>query len=56
MFIFTIDQEFWTCEVMGRIMCYDHFLGLKEFLSQLNLPYICICLYLQQIKSYERAS
>jgi hypothetical protein len=24
----------------------------KEFLNQLNLVYICICLYLQQDKSY----
>jgi hypothetical protein len=30
--------------------------GLKEILDQLNLLYICICLYLQQIKSYEHIS
>jgi hypothetical protein len=28
----------------------------KEFLNQLNLIYIYICLYLQQIKSYEHVS
>jgi hypothetical protein len=28
----------------------------KELLNQLNLVYICICLYLQQIKSYGHAS
>jgi hypothetical protein len=28
----------------------------EEFLNQLNLFYICICLYLQQIKSYGHAS
>jgi hypothetical protein len=28
----------------------------KEFLNQLNLLYTCICLYLQQIKSYEHVS
>jgi hypothetical protein len=37
---------------MCRIMGWGHSLGLKEFLDQLNLPYIWIYLYLQQIKSY----
>jgi hypothetical protein len=32
-FILTIDQELWACELMCRIMT----LGLKEFLNQLNL-------------------
>jgi hypothetical protein len=41
---------------MGRIMGYNHSLRLKEFLNQLNLLYICICLYLQQIKSYGHTS
>jgi hypothetical protein len=36
MFIFTTDQELGVRELMG---C-DHFLGLKEFLNQLNLFYI----------------
>jgi hypothetical protein len=31
-------------------------LGLKDFLDQLNLFYIWIDLYLQQIKSYGHAS
>jgi hypothetical protein len=35
-----IDQELWTCELMSRIMGYDHSLSLKEFLNQLNLFYI----------------
>jgi hypothetical protein len=47
MFIFTIDQELWTYELMGRIMDCDHSLDLKEFLNQLNLLYIYIYLYLQ---------
>jgi hypothetical protein len=38
--------------LMCRIMGCDHPLGLKEFLDQLNLLYIWICLYLQHIKSY----
>jgi hypothetical protein len=37
---------------MCRIMDYDDSLSFKEFLDQLNLLYIWICLYLQQIKSY----
>jgi hypothetical protein len=41
---------------MGHIMDCDHFLGLKEFLNQLSLLDIYICLYLQQIKSYEHVS
>jgi hypothetical protein len=41
---------------MCRIMSCDPSLGVKEFLDQLNLLYIWICLYLQQIKSYEHAS
>jgi hypothetical protein len=45
-----------ACELMGHIMCYDHSLSLKEFVNQLNLLYICICLYLQQIKSYGHVS
>ncbi len=47
MFIFTTDQELWARELMCRIMGRDHSLGLKEFLDQLNLLYIWICLYLQ---------
>jgi hypothetical protein len=31
---------------MSYIMGYDHSLGLKEILNQLNLVYIYICLYL----------
>jgi hypothetical protein len=56
MFIFTTSQELWTRELMTRIMNYDHSLSLKEYLNQLNLLYIFICLYLQQIKSYGHAS
>jgi hypothetical protein len=41
---------------MCCIMNYDHSLSLKEFLDQLNLLYIWICLYLQQIKSYGHVS
>jgi hypothetical protein len=52
MFILTTDQELCACEVMCCIMGYDHSLGLKEFLDQLNLLYIWIYLYLQQINSY----
>jgi hypothetical protein len=40
---------------MDRIMGCNHSLGLKDFLNELNLLYICIYLYLQQIKSYEYA-
>jgi hypothetical protein len=46
MFILTTDQELWACEIMGHIIGYDYSLGLKEFLNQLNLLYIYICLYL----------
>jgi hypothetical protein len=35
---------------MSRVMGCDHSLGLKEFLNQLNLLYIYVCLYLQQIR------
>jgi hypothetical protein len=56
MFILTIDQELWACELMCHIMDCDNYLDLKEFLDQLNLLYICICLYLQYIKSYEHMS
>jgi hypothetical protein len=52
MFIFTTNQELWTHELMCCIMgCYRS-LGLKEFLNQFNLLYICIYLYLQHIKNY----
>jgi hypothetical protein len=34
----------------------DHLLSLKEFLDKLNLLYIWICLYLQQINSYKHVS
>jgi hypothetical protein len=46
-FILTIDQELWTCKLMCHIMGCDHSLGLKQFLDQLNLLYIWICLHLQ---------
>jgi hypothetical protein len=29
------------------------YICFEEFLNQLNLLYICVCLYLQQHKSYE---
>jgi hypothetical protein len=45
MFILIRDQELCTHELMCRIMGCDHSLGLKEFLDQLNLLYIWICLY-----------
>jgi hypothetical protein len=41
---------------MAHIMVCDNSLDLKIFLNQLNLLYIYICLYLQQIKSYEHMS
>jgi hypothetical protein len=56
MFILTTEQELWVHELMYRIMGCDYSLGLKEFLDQLNLLYILICLYLQQIKSCEHLS
>jgi hypothetical protein len=40
MFIFTIDQEFWSCELMG---C-DHSLGLKKILMNL----ICFIFVIDQ--------
>jgi hypothetical protein len=46
-FILTIDQELWACKLMCHIMGCDHSLGLKQFLDQLNLLYIWICLHLQ---------
>jgi hypothetical protein len=45
MFILTIDQELWARELMCRIMGCNQSLDLKEFLDQLNLLYILICLY-----------
>jgi hypothetical protein len=45
MFIVTTDKELWAHELMCHIMGCDHSLGLKEFLDQLNLIYIWICLY-----------
>jgi hypothetical protein len=45
MFILTTDQELWARELMYRIMGYGHSPGLKEFLDQLNVLYIWICLY-----------
>jgi hypothetical protein len=41
---------------MGHIVACDYSLELKEFLNQLNLLYICIYLYLQQINSHEHVS
>jgi uncharacterized membrane protein len=32
-FIFTKDQELWTCELMGYIMGCDHSLGQKDILK-----------------------
>jgi hypothetical protein len=43
--LLTTDQELWTHKLMCRIICCDHSLDLKEFLDQLNLIYIWICLY-----------
>jgi hypothetical protein len=45
MFILTTDKELWVHELMCHIMGCDHSLGFKEFLDQLNLIYIWICLY-----------
>jgi hypothetical protein len=56
MFILTTYQEFWARELICRIMSCDHSLGLKDFLDQLNLLYIWICLYLQHIKCYRHAN
>jgi hypothetical protein len=39
------QAEIWARELMCRIMGCNHSLGLKEFLDQLNLLYIWICLY-----------
>jgi hypothetical protein len=41
---------------MGHVMGCEHYLGLKEFLNQLNLLYIYRCLYLQQTNSYRHVS
>jgi hypothetical protein len=41
MFQFTTDQELWAHKLMSRIMDGNHLWGLKEFLNQLNLLYIC---------------
>jgi hypothetical protein len=41
MFIFTIDQELWARELIDHIMGWNHSLGFKDFLNQLNLLYIC---------------
>jgi hypothetical protein len=38
--------------LMCHIISCDHSLVIQDFLNQLNLLSICICLYLQQIKSY----
>jgi hypothetical protein len=40
MFILIIDQELCTHELICRIMGYDHYLSLNEFLDELNLLYI----------------
>jgi hypothetical protein len=56
MFILTTDLELCAHEITCHIIDCDHYLGFKEFLDQLNLLYILICLYLQQIKSYEHTS
>jgi hypothetical protein len=40
MFILITYQELWSCELMCRIMGWDHYMGLKEFLDQFNLLYI----------------
>jgi hypothetical protein len=49
MCIFIIDQELLAHELMGRIIDCDHSLSFKQFLNQLDLLYIYIFLYLQQI-------
>jgi hypothetical protein len=51
-FIFTIDQELWTCEIM-LVLSVTTTLWTLIFLNQLNLLYIYIYLYLQQIQNYE---
>jgi hypothetical protein len=38
MFIFTIDQELWTHELMDYIMGCDHFLNQKDILLYLYDP------------------
>jgi hypothetical protein len=45
MFILITKQELWTRELMCQIMGCDQSLDLEEFLDQLNLLYIWICLY-----------
>jgi hypothetical protein len=45
MFILTTDQELWIRELMCHIIGCNYSPGLKEFLDQLNLLYIWICLY-----------
>jgi hypothetical protein len=45
MFILTTDKELCARELMCRIMGCDYSLSFKEFLDQLNLLYIWICLY-----------
>jgi hypothetical protein len=39
MFIFTIDQDLWTCKLMNRIMSCDHSLGRKDILKFILLFY-----------------
>jgi hypothetical protein len=56
MFIFITDQELCARELISYIIGYNHSLSLKEILNQFNLIYICIYLYLQQIKSYSHVS
>jgi hypothetical protein len=46
MFILTTDQELCARELIYCIMGYDHSLGLKEFLYQLNLFYIFEYIYI----------
>jgi hypothetical protein len=51
MFIFITDQELWAHELISHYELWS-LSDLKDFLNQLKLLYICICSYLQQVKSY----
>jgi hypothetical protein len=45
MFTHITYQELWAHALMCHIMGCDNSLGLKEFLDQLNLLYIWICIF-----------
>jgi hypothetical protein len=52
-FKFNFHVVFYVTSWSKQDSTYIYF---KEFLNQLNLLYICIYLYVQQMKSYEHVS